>query len=121
MQSSNILHSPRNAIPYRLPAALTSTMLTLYPWDTKNDHLYAASDLSAPSYPEFEFLSPSLLAKMYFTAFVLSALPLLVDASLSQRDGLSIPLSKYSVSRNADGVVDGAKLHAHLQRTVAFV
>src|SRR5712672_3640318 len=76
VQSSNILHSPRNAIPYRLPAALTSTMLTLYPWDTKNDHLYAASDLSAPSYPEFEFLSPSLLAKMYSTAFVLSALPL---------------------------------------------
>jgi hypothetical protein len=92
-------------------------------WDTKNDHLRAVSDPSALSSPEFEFLSRSLLAKMYFTAFVLAALPLLVDASLSRKAGLSIPLStrKHSALRDAHGVVDVAKIHADIQRTVAFV
>ncbi len=62
---------------------------------------------------------------MYFSpTLVLAALPFLVTAAPfeeSPRDGISIPIAKRSGFRNADGVVDIAKLQAGRLRTVALV
>ncbi|KAI9437838.1 acid protease [Lactarius psammicola] len=62
---------------------------------------------------------------MYFSpALVLAALPFLVAAAPfeeSSRDGISIPIAKRSGFRNAEGVVDIAKLQAGRQRTVAKI
>ena len=75
----------------------------------------------------FESASPakSLLAEMYFSpTLVLAALPFLVAAAPleeSPRDGISIPITKRSAFRNADRVVDIAKLQAGVQQTFALV
>lgn len=60
----------------------------------------------------------------FFPALVLAALPFLVTAVLLEEDshvGLSIPIAKRSGLRNADGVVDIAKVKAGLRFTIAFV
>jgi len=57
-------------------------------------------------------------------ALVLAALPFLVAAAPfeeSPGDGVSIPTAKRSGFRNADGVVDIARLQGGIQRTVALV
>ncbi len=62
---------------------------------------------------------------MYFSpALVLAALPFLVAAAPFEersRHGVSIPVAKHSGFRNADGVVDTAKLQGGLRHTVALV
>ncbi|KAH8986124.1 acid protease [Lactarius akahatsu] len=62
---------------------------------------------------------------MYFSpALVIAALPFLVAAAPFEEPslgGASIPIAKRSGFRNADGVVDVAKLQAGLRRTVALV
>ncbi|KAI9444474.1 acid protease [Lactarius indigo] len=62
---------------------------------------------------------------MYFSpALILAALPFLVVAAPFEersRVGISIPIAKRSGFRNADGVVNMAKLQASRQRTLAKI
>ena len=65
---------------------------------------------------------------MYFSpAFVLAALTFLVPAASLESDrrngnnGMSIPITKYSGSRNPDGVFGIAKLQAGIRHTCALV
>ena len=87
------------------------------------DHATFTLSFSASSEPR----SPenSLFTEMYFSpTFVLAALPFLISAASidgNPRDGISIPIAKRSGSRNADGVVDIAKLQVGIQRTVALI
>ena len=62
---------------------------------------------------------------MYLSpALVLAVFPFLIAAAPFEggsRDGISIPIAKRSGFRNADGVVDIARLQAGLRRAVALV
>jgi hypothetical protein len=60
----------------------------------------------------------------FYTAVALAALPFLVGAVPAQnslRDVISIPLSKRSTFRTADGAVDAAGLQASIHHATAFV
>ena len=70
-------------------------------------------------------LSTPLIFNMYFyTAIALAALPFLVGAvpaQNSQRDTLSISLSKRSRVHKAGGVINAERLEANIHQTMSFV